>query len=86
MCRKLCAVRLLEEGKHIANKFIKAVIMNIKVENSKRCNIATECKGFNTVSQRTEKTKKSYIPLFVMQLCSWKAYYMQGCGKTLVKS
>ena len=40
--RKLCAAG---EGKHAGSKFRRAVSMKITVEDSKRCNIATECKS-----------------------------------------
>ena len=46
---KFCGVRPQEGGKHAVNKLRGAVTMNIMVEDSKRCNTATECEILNTV-------------------------------------
>ena len=46
-------------GKHAVSNFRRAVSMQIMVEDSKRCNIAAECKRLKTVSQKwwVNKTK-----------------------------
>ena len=57
--RESCAARPREGMKHAVSKFRRAVIMEITVEDSKRCNIAAECKRLKTVSKRmgVSKTK-----------------------------
>ena len=55
--RKTCAARPREGGRHAVSKFRRAVGMKITVENSKRCNVAAECKRLKTVSSRREVNK-----------------------------
>ena len=42
--RKSCVARTWEEWRHLVSKFRRAVSIKIIVEDSKRCNIAAECK------------------------------------------
>ena len=57
--RKSCAVRPRDGERHAVSKFRGAVSMKITVEDSKRCNIAAECKRLKTVSKKkgVNKTK-----------------------------
>ena len=50
--KRSCEARTREEGRHAVGKFRRAVRMKITVEDSKRCNIALECKRLKTVSMR----------------------------------
>ena len=55
--RKSCAARPWDGRKHTFSKFRRAVSMKIIVKDSKRCNIAAECKRLKTVSKRREVNK-----------------------------
>ena len=50
VCRKSCAARSREGGRHAVSKFKRTVSMKITVEDSKRCNTVAECERLKTVS------------------------------------
>ena len=57
----MCGARQRKGGRHAVSKFRRAVGIKITVDDSKRCNIAAECKRLITVSKRRGVNKtKSY--------------------------
>ena len=57
-------------GRYVVSKFRRGVSMKATVENSKKCNIAAECKRLKTVSKRRGVNKNKRIKAFDSTLFS----------------